>query len=375
MSNKDYYELLGVDKNASEDEIKKAFRKQARKYHPDMNPGNKEAEAKFKEVNEAYEVLSDSQKRANYDQYGSADPGAGFGGFGGGAGGFQGDFGGFGDIFDMFFGGGGRQKNGPQKGPDLRVEIDIKFEEAAFGVEKDITIPRHETCDTCKGSGAAPGTEAKTCGQCGGTGQVQYTQNTPFGRFSQSKPCQACHGSGKIIEKLCPECHGQGVVRKNRKIHINIPAGVDSGSRLRVSGEGEPGLKGGPSGDLYVYINVKRHKLFRREGNDIIYEMPISFAQAALGDEVEVPTLDKKVKLKIPEGTQSGTFFRIRGKGFPSLSGYGQGDMHVKAIVVTPNKLNEKQKKLLRDFATESGQNPLGVNKGFFDKMRDAFMG
>lgn len=375
MSKKDYYELLGVSRDATEVEIKKAFRKLARKYHPDVNPDNKEAEKKFKEVSEAYEVLSDSQKRANYDQFGHADPGAGFGGFGGAGGA---DFGGFGDIFDMFFGGGGGgrgRRNGPQKGADLRVDLEIKFEDAAFGLEKDIEIPRTEKCNTCDGSGAAPGTQAKTCSECGGTGQVQYAQNTPLGRFVQTRPCNVCHGNGKIIEKPCHDCHGSGTVRKNRKIHVKIPAGVDNGIRIRVTGEGEVGSKGGPAGDLYVFIHVKAHKYFKREGNDVLVEVPISFPQAALGDELEINTLEGKVKLKVPEGTQSGTYFRLKGKGIANVNGYGKGDMHVRVVVVTPNKLDEKQKQLLRELAKLSGENPLGVQKGFLDKMKDAFMG
>lgn len=381
MSKKDYYEVLGVDRNASEADIKKAFRKLARQYHPDVNPGDKKAEAKFKEINEAYEVLSDQQKRAQYDQFGhaafgqgGADGGAGgFGGFGGFGGA---DFGGFGDIFDMFFGGGGGQRRrGPAKGADLRYNLEITFEEAAFGLEKDITIPRTEKCKKCQGSGAAPGTSPKTCPKCKGTGQIQFTQSTPFGRFVQSTVCDECHGDGKVVDTPCPECSGSGLVRKMRQIHIKIPAGVDNGSRVRVTGEGEPGERGGPSGDLYVFIKVKPHKIFTREGNDVISEIKISFPQAALGDSVLVSTLDGKVELKIPEGTQSGTFFRLRNKGIPDVHGYGRGDHHVKVTVVTPNKLTDEQKKILRDFAETLGENPAGVEKGFFEKVKDAFMG
>lgn len=375
MSKRDYYEVLGVGREASEADIKKAYRKLARKYHPDVNPDNKEAEAKFKEAAEAYEVLSDPQKRAGYDQFGHAGAnGQGFGGFGGG--GFEGgDFGGIGDIFEMFFGGGGARRRGPVKGADLKYNLDITFEEAAFGLEKDIEVPRQEKCDTCKGSGAAPGTSAKTCQHCGGTGQVQYTQNTPFGRFVQSRACEICRGEGKLIEDPCPKCRGRGTVRVTRKIHIKIPAGVDSGSRLRVTGEGEPGEKGGPSGDLYVYLRVKPHKIFKREGNDVIVEIPISFPQAALGDEIEVPTLDGKVQLKVPEGTQSGTYFRIKGKGIPDLHGYGRGDQHVRLVIVTPKKLTEEQKEMLRKYAVTFGDNPVGVEKGFFEKVKDAIIG
>ncbi|HWJ02543.1 MAG TPA: molecular chaperone DnaJ [Verrucomicrobiae bacterium] len=373
MSKRDYYEVLGVGKEASETEIKKAFRKLARQYHPDVNPGDKGAEAKFKEINEAYEVLSDSQKKAQYDQFGHAafSQGAegGFGGFGGG-----GDFG-FGDIFDMFFGGGGQRRNGPAKGADLRYNLDMTFEEAAFGLEKDINVPRNENCDNCGGTGAAPGSSPKTCPKCNGSGQIQYTQSTPFGRFVQSRVCEECRGNGKIIEKPCPDCGGVGTVRKVRKIHVAIPAGVDTGSRVRVTGEGEPGERNGPHGDLYIYIKIKPHKFFHREGNDVITEMNISFPQAALGDEIEVPTLDGKVSLKVPEGTQSGTFFRLRGKGIPDVHGRGRGDQHVKVTVVIPGKLDEKQKDILRQFADTLGENPAGVEKGFFEKVKDAFIG
>ncbi len=377
MTKRDYYEVLGIDKNADETEIKKAFRRLARKYHPDVNPGDKNTEAKFKEINEAYEVLSDPQKRAQYDQFGHAafgpgggDPGfGGFGGFGGG------DFGGFGDIFEMFFGGSGQRRRGPAKGADLRYNLDISFEEAASGLEKDINVPRTEICEQCKGSGAAPGTAPKTCPKCNGTGQLQYTQATPFGRFVQSRVCDQCGGGGKVIERPCSLCGGSGMVRRTRKIHLKIPAGVDTGSRLRVQGEGEPGERGGPHGDLYVYLKVRPHKIFRRDGNDILTEIKVSFPQAALGDEIEVPTLDGKVQLKIPEGTQSGTFFRLKGKGIPDVHGYGRGDQHVKVVVVTPEKLTEHQKKLLLDFAVATGENPAGVEKGFFEKVKDAFIG
>ncbi len=378
MSKRDYYEVLGVDKSASEADLKKAYRKLARQYHPDVNPGDKEAEAKFKEINEAYEVLSDPQKRAQYDQFGHAAFGNGAGeagGFGGGFGDF-GDLGGFGDIFDMFFGGGGGQRRrGPAKGADLRYNMEVTFEEAAFGVEKDISIPKTESCDKCEGTGAAPGSSPKKCTRCNGTGQIQFAQTTPFGRFVQSRVCEACHGDGVIIENPCFKCGGKGKVRKTAKIHIKIPGGVDTGSRLRVAGEGEPGDRGGPRGDLYVYIHVKPHKTFQRDGNDVISEVKISFPQAALGDEIEVPTLDGKVRLKIPEGTQSGTFFRLKGKGITDLHGYGRGDHHVKVIVVTPAKLTEEQRALLLKFAEASGENPAGVERGLFEKFKDAFMG
>lgn len=377
MSKRDYYEVLGVSKDAQENEIKKAYRKLARQYHPDTNPDNPEqAEAKFKEATEAYEVLSDQEKRAKYDQFGHAgvDPNSFGGGFNGA------DFGGFGDIFEMFFGGGGgggSRRRGPQKGNDLRYDLEIAFEEAAFGLEKDLEIMRTENCQTCGGSGAAEGTSVKTCPTCGGSGQVQYAQNTPFGRIVQSRTCNACQGEGKIIEKPCATCHGRGKVRNSRTIHVKIPAGVDNDSRMRVAGQGEPGSKGGPSGDLYVFIRVKPHKIFNRRGNDIHCEVKITFPQAALGDEIEVPTMDGKAALKIPSGTQNGTTFRLRNQGIPDVHGYGRGDQHVRINVKVPTKLSDRQKELLREFADLSGDKPVEVagEKGFFEKVKDAFMG
>ena len=377
VSNRDYYEVLGVPKSASDDEIKKAYRKLARKYHPDVSQDNsKEAAEKFKEASEAYEVLSSADKKAQYDQYGHAA----FDGAQGGAGGFGGGFsggnaGGFGDIFDMFFGGqgfGGRS-NGPEKGSDLRFDMEITFEQSAFGVVKEIEIPRTEDCPACQGSGAAPGTHADTCPDCKGAGQVQFAQNTPFGRMVNVKTCERCHGEGKIVKTPCKDCQWQGKVKARRKIKIKIPAGVDNGSRLRVAHEGEAGLRGGPHGDLYVYIFVKQHKLFVREGNDVICEVPISFVQAILGDEIEVPTLEGKVKFRVEEGTQSGMIFRLRNKGIPHLRGNTRGDQHVKVKVVTPKNLSEKQRELLKEFARISGEDINPEQKGFFKKMKDAF--
>lgn len=375
---RDYYEVLGVDRNASQDEIKKAFRKKARQYHPDVNRDNpKEAEEKFKEANEAYEVLSDDKKKAQYDQYGhdafTQGGGASAGGF---QGGFGGQAGGFGDIFDMFFGGGGRQQQGPQKGNDLREDIDISFEDAAFGKSMDITVHRHEECDHCHGTGGEPGSKVDTCPNCRGTGQESVVQNTPFGQMRTQRTCSKCHGSGKIIEKKCFKCRGEGQVIAKRKIAIKVPPGVDNGSRLRVANEGEPGILGGPKGDLYVYIYVRPHKEFERNGNDVVSRVNISFAQAALGATVQVNTLDGKVDLKIPEGTQTGTAFRIKGKGIPYLRNPNQrGDQHIIVTVQTPKKLTEKQRELLLRFANESDEdvNVLQVSKGLFDKLKDAF--
>ncbi|MDS1029441.1 molecular chaperone DnaJ [Bacillota bacterium LX-D] len=381
MQKRDYYEVLGVNKDASQDEIKKAYRKLARKYHPDVNPGDKSAEEKIKEINEAYAVLSDQEKRASYDQFGHAGAsGQGFGGFGGG----NADFSGFGDIFDMFFGGfGGRgQHRGPQKGDDVRYDLHITFEEAAFGVEKDIEIPKMEECSICHGSGAEPGTTPETCTVCSGTGQVRITQNTPLGHFQTIKTCHHCNGTGKIIKNRCHACKGRGQVSVTKKIHLNIPAGVDNDSRLRVSGEGELGTLGGPPGDLYVFIVVKPHKMFKRQGYDVYCDFPISIVQASLGDELQVPTLDGKVKLKIPEGTQTGTSFRLKGQGIPKLRGSGRGDQHVRVNVVIPTNLTEKQKELLQQFAHTLTRDNLKAkekekdkDKGFFDRVKDAFKG
>ncbi|MDI3540633.1 MAG: molecular chaperone DnaJ [Thermosediminibacterales bacterium] len=375
LTKRDYYEILGVSRNASESEIKKAYRQLARKYHPDVNPGDKEAEEKFKEIKEAYEVLRDPQKRAAYDQFGHAGVNGqqGQGGFDFSDFGDFTTFSGFDDIFDMFFGGReSRRRTGPKRGADLRYDLEISLEEAAFGLERDIEMTRTEDCDACRGTGAANGTKLEVCPVCGGTGQVQYSQNTPFGRFINVKTCSNCHGDGRIIKEPCKKCNGRGKVRKTRKIHIKVPPGVDTGSRLRVAGEGEAGEKGGSPGDLYIFIHVKPHQFFVRQGDDIVCEFPISFIQAALGDEIQVPTLEGKVNLKIPEGTQPGTLFRLKGKGIPHLRGYGRGDQLVKINVVIPKKLTAKQKKLLKQFAEISGEE-IKEYKNFFDRMKDAF--
>ena len=375
QSKRDFYEVLGVGKGSSDADIKKAYRKLAKQYHPDVNQDDKTAEAKFKEANEAYEILSDPQKKARYDQYGHAgvDPN-GFGGAGAGFGDF--DFGGIGDIFESFFGGSGfgrssKSRSGPQKGADLKYSMEISFEEAAFGLEKDITINRHESCGTCGGSGVKAGSSPTTCSQCNGTGQVQYKQSTPFGQFVNVKTCDTCRGEGKIISNPCPACSGKGRVRKTVKIKLNIPAGIDDGQTMSLRGEGDPGSKGGPGGDLFVTINVKPHALFKRQGNDVVCEMPITFVQAALGAELEVPTLDGKVKYSMPEGTQTGSIFRLKGKGIPYLRGNGRGDQYIKVEIDVPKKLNDKQKAILREFADISGNDVHEQQKGFFDKMKD----
>ncbi|TYR82358.1 molecular chaperone DnaJ [Priestia megaterium] len=371
MSKRDYYEVLGISKSATKDEIKKAYRKLSKKYHPDIN---KEADAaeKFKEIKEAYEVLSDDQKKAHYDQFGHTDPNQGFGG--------GSDFGGFGfeDIFSSIFGGGGRRRdpNAPRQGADLQYTMTLSFEEAVFGKETTIEIPREETCETCKGSGAKPGTKVSTCSHCNGSGQLNVEQNTPFGRVVNRRACHHCNGTGKKIEEKCSTCRGEGKVTKRRKINVKIPAGVDDGQQLRVSAQGEPGVNGGPPGDLYVVFHVRSHEFFERDGDDIYCEMPLTFAQAALGDEVEVPTLHGKVKLKIPAGTQTGTKFRLKGKGVANVRGYGQGDQHIHVRVVTPTKLSDKQKQLLREFAELSGQGAVDEqHDSFFAKVKRAIKG
>lgn len=382
MSKRDYYEVLGVSKTATQDELKKAYRKLARKYHPDLNKDNEEAAEKFKECNEAYSVLSDDQKRAQYDQFGHAafeNGGMGGGGGFGGAGGFGG-FGGSGmeDIFDMFFGGqggrgGSRAKSGPQRGADLRFDLEISFEEAAFGLEKEINLYRDETCDHCHGEGAEPGSKVETCPECNGSGYVRFTQNTMFGQMVNERPCSRCKGEGKIISEPCKECRGKGTVKRNKKLKVKIPAGVDNGSRLRVSGEGEAGAKGGPSGDLYVYLYVKPHKFFERDGTTVLCEVPINIVQATLGADIKVPTLDGQVTMKVPEGTQPGKVLRLKGKGIPSLRGGNRGDQLVRIKVVVPTKLSDKQKDALRKFADISKDNINPEEKSFMDKVKDFF--
>ncbi|MFX3674432.1 MAG: molecular chaperone DnaJ [Paenisporosarcina sp.] len=368
MNKRDYYEVLGLTKGASKEEIKKAYRKLSKQYHPDIN---KEANAvdKFKEISEAYEVLSDDQKKAQYDQFGHTSPNQGFGG---GADGF-----GFDDIFSSFFGGGSRRRdpNAPRKGEDLQYSMTIDFEEAVFGKETEIEIPKEETCETCHGNGAKPGTTPETCSHCQGTGQINVTQDTPFGRMVNRRACHHCSGSGKIIKDKCNTCHGQGTVSKRKKIKVSIPAGVDDGQQLRVTGQGEPGINGGPAGDLYIVFRVRAHERFERDGDDIYFELQLTFPQASLGDEIEVPTVHGKVKLKIPSGTQSGTNFRLKGKGVKNVHGYGMGDQHVVVKIMTPTKLTEKQKQLLRDFAEISGDIPEEQGSSLFDKIKRTIKG
>lgn len=377
MAKRDYYEVLGVSKGASDDEIKKAYRKLSKKYHPDIN---KEADAdeKFKEIAEAYEVLSDANKRAAYDQYGhaSTDPnfGAG-GGFGGGGFGGSG-FGGFEDIFDSFFGGGGRARynpNAPRQGEDLQYTLDLEFEEAVFGKQSTIRYNRKQECETCHGDGAKPGTSPVTCSKCSGTGSINVERNTPLGRIQTRSVCDVCNGTGQEIKEKCPTCVGAGHVKDRHTVKVTVPAGVEDGDQMRLSGQGEAGKNGGPYGDLYVIFRVKPSKQFQRRGAEIYYEAPIHFVQAALGDEIQVPTVHGKVKLKIPAGTQTGTTFRIKGKGAPRLRGTGQGDQHVKVNIVTPKNLNSKQAELLREFAKASDVSITEEDGSFFNKVKDVF--
>ena len=374
---RDYYEVLGVPKTASADEIKKAYRQLAKKLHPDVNPGDKEAEAKFKEVNEAYEVLSDDQKRARYDQFGHEDPTMGGGGYGSGFGGFDASgFGGFGDIFSEFFGGGasgGARQRGPVQGSDLRYDLTLSFEEAAKGCTKDMNVVRDEKCPTCNGSGAKPGTSPVTCPNCHGSGQVVMTQQTMLGAMRMSRVCPNCHGEGKIIKDACPKCSGRGKVRSTKRITLKVPAGIDNGQIITMRGQGESGERGGPAGDLQVFITVRPHKYFRRKDYDLYCEVPISFTQATLGCEVDVPTLDAPVKYSVPEGTQPGTVFRIKGAGIQNLHGAGKGDLYVTMEVEVPRKLTEKQKDLLRQFDESTTGREYEKKKSFFEKMKDAF--
>ena len=369
---RDYYEVLGVAKGASDDEIKKAYRVLAKKYHPDMNPGDKEAEAKFKEANEAYAVLSDSDKRAKYDQFGHAafDPsmggGSGFGGFGGM------DFD-FGDIFSSFFGGGGgsrSSRNMPIEGDDVMARITITFDEAVFGCKKEVTFARVEACPECESTGAAKGSKPETCQTCHGTGRVTVQQQTMLGYMQTQKACSACRGSGKIIKTPCKNCNGKGFIKINKTLAVTIPAGIDSMQRIILRGQGSAGRNGGSAGDLIIEVRVKEHRIFTRERNNIYCEIPISFSEAALGAEIDIPTLgDKTEKYTIPEGTQTGTSFTLRGKGVPDINSKRKGDLIVTVAVETPKNLTQEQKKLLTEFSKSLGENNTGKRASFFKKL------
>jgi molecular chaperone DnaJ len=366
---RDYYEVLGVARSASAEELKKAYRKLAMKYHPDRNPEDRSAEERFKEASEAYQVLSDPERRAQYDRFGHAafEQGGGFGGFDFAAGGFE-DI--FSDIFGDFFGGGRRRgRTRARRGEDLRYDLQIRFEDAIFGTEQVISVPRLATCETCAGKGTKGGTARTTCPACRGSGQLRFQQ----GFFTIAKTCGQCGGHGTIIKEPCRSCGGSGVMQKTQTLNIKIPAGVDSGSRLKLRGEGEAGRDGGPAGDLYVVIDVREHPLFVRNGNDIVCEVPISFPQAALGAEIDVPTLHGKVKLQVPHGTQSGTVLRLKGKGAPDVRGGSHGDQLVRVVVETPRRLTAHQRQLLEEFAHSSGEEVNPLSKGFFDKVKEMF--
>lgn len=373
---RDYYEVLGIQKGASEDEIKKAYRGMAKKYHPDLHPGDKEAEAHFKEVNEAYEVLSDSEKRARYDQFGHAGVDPNFGGGGGSP--FSGGFD-FTDIFDSFFGGGfggtGRRvnPNAPRRGSDVEANLVISFEEAAKGCKKTLSYQQIEDCADCHGTGAAAGTSPKTCANCNGTGQVRISQRTPFGVVQSTQTCDRCHGTGRIIETPCKSCDGKGKVRRKKTIEVTVPAGIDDEQILNVSEKGNAGANGGPMGDLHVYISVRPHPVFERRGNDVWCDMPITFTQAALGADVEVPTLDGKVSYHVHEGAQPGDVFRLKGKGIQGLSSRTRGDQYVKITVEIPKNLTEKQKELLRQLDADTSEKNYQKRKSFFSKFKEMF--
>lgn len=380
MANKrDYYEVLGVDKNATDEDLKKAYRKLAKKYHPDANPDNKkEAEAKFKEVNEAYETLSDKQKRQMYDQFGHEGP-SGFGGFNGQngsytystgfGGGFDDDI--FSNIFKGFgfdFGGSGRgQDNGPRKGPDLKYNLEITFEEAYLGVQKEIVIYRYETCETCHGNKAKPGTNSETCSFCHGSGKIEQIVTTIFGQMKTAKTCSNCGGTGKIIKEPCPECRGKGKVRKQKRINVTIPAGIDDGQTVVLRNEGEPGTQNGPKGDLYIVVRIKRHSIYTRKGDGVYCDIPITFTQATLGAELKIPMVDGSIeKYKIPDGTQTGTRFVIKNKGFKNVNGSQRGDFIFNVVVQVPKKLTSEQRELLTKLAKTMNEQPPVKKRGFF---------
>ncbi len=373
---KDYYEVLGVPRGASEEEIKKAFRRLARQYHPDMNPGDKGAEEKFKEIGEAYSVLSDAEKRSRYDQFGSADgPGAGFGGqgpFGGG----QNPFGDIGDIFDAFFGGGGggggaARRTGPARGEDLRVDVELTLEDCFHGVERELRVQRQEACEACHGTGGKDGQQPTRCTRCGGSGQVQQARDTAFGRFVTARPCPTCHGAGQTVAEACPVCRGSGRQRRSRTLKVRIPPGVGDGARVRISGEGEPGQRGGPPGDLYVFVRERPHERFSRQDTELHVDLAIGFPEAALGDEYDLKGIDGPVKVKVGEGTQPGQEIRLRGRGMPHLRGGGRGDLVVHVVVQVPKRLTSEERELLQRLrdAHKGGED----DRGFFGRVRDAF--
>lgn len=373
MSKRDYYEVLGIDKNANEDEIKRSYRKMAKKHHPDLNPDDHESEVKFKEVNEAYEILRDPEKRSRYDRFGHAgvDPQAG-----GYNQGFGGDFGDIFDIFDIFgsgFGGSSSRRRGPTKGADIRYDLNLEFKEAVFGVEKEIQVRRTEECHVCSGTGAKPGTTKETCSKCNGTGEVRHAQQTPFGQFVRTSTCDMCDGTGEVIEEKCNNCRGTGNEIKSKKIMVKVPAGVDSGSIISIRGEGEPGEMGGPRGDLYIYLDVIPDPIFKRSKNNIFLDIPITFTEASLGAEIKVPTLEGTETYNIPSGTQTGTRFKIKGQGVPNLRGSGRGNLFFTVKVKVPTELTDKQKELLLEFANETGEKYKKNKKGFFEKVKDAF--
>ncbi|MBI3002919.1 MAG: molecular chaperone DnaJ [candidate division NC10 bacterium] len=365
MSKRDYYEVLGIDRGASPEQVKKAYRRLAHQFHPDKNPGDKESEERFKELSEAYETLGQPEKRAAYDRFGHAGLGRaaeGYADFG------DAGFGGlFDDLFEGFFGTTGRRRSAAHRGADLRYNLTIPLEEAARGFEKEILVPRLEACGTCGGSGARPGSRPKTCGLCRGTGQVRFSR----GFLTVSQPCQQCRGEGTVLEDPCRTCQGQGRVRVERSLSVKIPAGVETGTRLRVSGEGEAGIRGGARGDLYVVIQVAEHPLFVRDGDDLLCEVPISFTQAALGAELRIPTLSGSTKLKVPPGAQSGAEFRLRGQGMPSLRGYGVGDLRVRILVEVPTRLTSRQRQILEEFASLENGDGTPLSKRFLEKVRN----
>ena len=378
---RDYYEVLGVPKTASDDEIKKAYRKLAKKYHPDMNPGDKEAEAKFKEVGEAYEILSDREKRARYDQFGFAgvDPSYGAGA---GAGGYASGFDDIdlGDLFGSFFGGFGgstraRNPNGPIRGRDINMNMTLAFEEAVLGCKKDVVIPHLETCESCHGSGAAAGSSPETCPTCGGSGTIRTTERTMLGTMQVQKTCPRCGGKGKIIGSPCTSCGGQGRVRRQKKLTVTVPAGINDGQTFTLRGQGDAGQNGGPAGDANITVTVRPDPTYERDGYDIWCDIPVTFSQAALGDEITVPTLEGKVKYNVPEGTQSGTVFRLKGRGVPYINGRGKGDQFVRVNVEVPKSLNARQKQALRDFEGTLGAKNYEKRKGFFERIKESMKG